>query len=235
MSKRLYVKQIKCNDVPKCNHNTKPGTKFYLETDYAKCYNNCMFCAIEAWGGSMPHAEIAKCLGIDRVSVCQLEKIILEKLRKRINYKTKSLKQFDISLIDIKGLANKIETECIKQLVFKINLDFNIEKPVKIVVCNKEISLQSKIGQAIYSYKNNHDNSYHEIKINKNLIKSKKEFVKILIHELFHAVQSENNKFLSDNMCEAVSDELFPKYYKQLINIQTKNRNKKLIGVKNGS
>jgi hypothetical protein len=226
-TKRLYIQQKQVGEVPKCTHGTKLGTKFYLDTKYSQKYNNCMFCAIEAWGGSMPHAEIAACLGIDRMRVCQLEKIVLEKLKKKINFRNKRvLREIDFVLIDVKGLANKFEINSIKEITSKISEDFDIENPVKIIILNKELSLSSKLGQAMYEKKN----SYHEIKIDKTKIKSKRELINTLIHEMFHAAQAENNKQLSDSLCEAVVSEFSNKYYRKFLDIQSKNRKLKLLG-----
>ena len=232
MAKRLYVQQKQClNEIGKCSHNTKPGSKFFLDTKYSQKYNNCMFCAIEAWGGSMPHAEIAACLGVDRMRVCQLEKIVLEKLKKRIAYRAyqtkRSLKEeADSAIISIKGLVNKTEISSIKEILFEISCDFDIEKPIEIEFTNKELSLGSKIGQALYESKSTH----HKIKVDKTKIKNKKDFIRMLIHEAFHAVQFENNKPLSDSLCEAVCDEYLFKYYRKFLDIQSKNKRLKLTG-----
>ncbi len=228
MAKRLYVQQKQVlNEVGKCSHNTKPGSKFFLDTKYSQKYNSCMFCAIEAWGGSMPHAEIAACLGIDRMRVCQLEKIVLEKLKKRILYKAKvALKEVDSTFISVKGLADKTELSSIKQLLFEISCNFDVEKPIEIEFSNKEISLKLKLGKAIYENKN----TFHKIKVNKTRIKNKKDLVRTLIHETFHAVQVENCKPLSDSLCEAVCDEYLNKFYKKFLDIQSKNKRLKLTG-----
>jgi hypothetical protein len=228
--KRLYVQNAVVRSTKQCTHKTFCDSKFYLESDFAKKYNHCMLCAIEAWNGPMPQDEIAACLGIARMRVCQLEKKILEKLRKRINFRNKALKELvDSCSVEINGLAKNEDREVIKSIVSKIACDFDIIGSIKIQFTNKDLKLSDKIGQAIYETENQH----HRITINNSTVKNKKEFIRIIVHELFHAVQAENDdETLSEKMCEAVQEEFSPKYYKYLMKCSKQTKRNNMIGVK---
>ena len=232
MSKRLYVQSKNCRLPGKCNHDVDENSDFFLDTEFSKKYNHCMFCAIEAWGGSMPHDEIALCLGTNRMNVCQVEKKVLEKIKKRINETSKrrmsSLRLIDSCIITVSGLSSKAESDAVKEIAFKIGCDFDILFPIELKFSTKELKLNSKVGKALYEL----TKKSHTITFNSREIKNKKDFIETLTHEMFHAVQVENKKNLSDSICEAVKDELSFKYYRRYLTICKKMEKAKMIGVK---
>lgn len=192
-----------------------------------------MFCAIDAWDGAMPHDEIAMCLDVDRITVCQTEKKVVDKLKKRISFKNfKALKDCsDASLVSVKGLAKTEEASSIEEISSFICSEFNIVDPVEIRFTNKKIEMNNKIGKALYE----HENGKHKITFNSLTTKNKKDLIETLTHELFHVLQIEENKKFSESsekMADLVMVELSPKYYRKYLSISKKMSNNKMTGEK---
>lgn len=228
-NKRLYVQYKKITFVPPCTHKLTKESRYYLDSEYSKKYNHCMFCAIEAWDGAMPHDEIALCLGVDRMVICQTEKKVVEKLKKKINSTIKSLKEIDFPNVSIKGLAEQRDMLAIEKITTFISGDFDITNPIDIQFTNKKIELDNKIGKALYEIDKR---GHHKIAFSCGAIKNKKDFVETLVHELFHALQVESRKNTDDNIADAVSKELSNKYYRKFLKIVSETSKKSMIGRK---
>jgi hypothetical protein len=203
---RLYITTSNYRKIDKCNHKTKEGSEYWLSTDYSKKYNHCMFCAIESWNGSMPHDEIAMCLGISRMSVCNVEKKVMLKLTKRIG---KSCSEVAYSRVHVKGIKSNIEKLCIEKISEDISNELGLECDTNLIITSREISLSETKARAIYLKQSDR----HKIIVNANC--SKKEFIRTLIHEFVHALQYEKNQVPDENIATIASNEFLNKFYRR--------------------
>ncbi len=185
-----------------------------------------MFCAIEAWSGAMPHDEIAMCLDIDRMSVCQTEKKVVEKLKKKLRFK--ALRLYSSIDVSVKGLANVEDSSAIEEITSYIANDFEIADKIEVVFRNKKLELNNNVGKALYE----RSSVKHKITFNCSVIRCKKDFIDTLTHELFHALQIENKKRLSESIANEVMNQFAPKYYRKSLNVVKKARNASLTGKK---
>lgn len=222
----LYAETPKNINVGPCTHDIKPGDKYHLSHEYAKKYNNCVFCAIKAWG-YMTHAEIAKCLGTTRINVCLIEKRAVNKIKKALKFSCKFNGNY---IIDIDGINNPIEKYPMLEIALLVANDLSIKKPIKLKFINRDVSIDGMTGMALYEQKQD----YHLITFNVHTIKSRRHFIETLLHEFTHAAQIDGGKLLDDQICEVVANEFSNRYCKKYQKIVSNVRNYLMVGIKHG-
>jgi len=221
----LYAEQPKDIKVGPCTHNISPkDERFYLAHPYAKKYNNCIFCAIKAWG-YMTHVEIARCLGTTRINVCLTEKRAVRKIQKQLGL---SCKYVGVPLVEVYDITDPIQRHCIAEIAVEIASDFNIDKPITLKFSTNKIALIDTVAVALYENKE----SYHKIVFNVRELKSKKSFIETLIHEIAHAAQIEQGKQLSNQICDAISLEFGQVYLKKYNSIMKNIQRYRMTGTK---
>jgi hypothetical protein len=221
----LYAETPKEIKVGPCTHNISAfDTRFHLPGEYSKKYNNCVFCAIGAWG-YMTHAEIARCLGTTRINVCLIEKRAVKKIRKAIGF---SCRVVDECLIEVYGIVDTTQKHSVAELTRLMARDIGVSKPIILRFTSNQIALADSKGMAIYEDKKD----YHKITICAPEIKSSKEFIETMLHEIAHAAQIESGKILSDEISEAIASSFSKAYREKYRAIIKDTSNQKMVGIK---
>jgi len=221
----LYAETPKSFNIGPCTHDISAfDTRFYLPTEHAKKYNNCLFCAIQAWG-YMTHTEIAKCLGTTRINVCLIEKRAVKKIRKALGF---SCRVVDECLVEVYGIVDAVQRHAVAEITRVIARDIGVTRPVVLRFDPNRITLFGSEGIALYEDKKD----YHKITFNTPELRSVKEFVETILHEISHAAQIESKKLLSNPTSEAIAQQFSKTYREKYRKILEEVSEQKMVGIK---